>query len=243
VNKQPIQDEIAKLPRFKREEIERNTVDYYRTAAGTRPDLRVVDYKDEKFIVKDFNRSDTLFRLVVGPILIRREFGALRKLIGTLGIPRLVGVVDRYALIMEHIPGTSLADIESGYLDNEFYARLREVVDRMHSRGVAHCDLRSRGNIMRGDNGQPYIVDFAACVFRGWGINPFTRWIFHQFVLADRNAVLLAKQRCSPELLTDEEKAELARPLPFERPAKSIGQNVRNLTRWLLTRKNSSRRI
>ena len=220
-----------------RETIEENTTDYLRTAAGTRPDLRVVDLGDRKLVVKDFKRSDFLFRLLVGPILIRREFGALRNLVGVKGVPQLVGRLDRYSLAMEHVPGISLDRIEPGSLDNGFYADLRKAIDDMHARGVAHCDLRSRGNVMLGDDGRPYMVDFAACVFRGRGINPFFRWLFRQFVLADENAVLLIKQRLSPELLTDDEKAQLAQDLPYERPARFIGENVRKLTRRLLTRR------
>jgi len=225
--------------RLQRSAIEENTVDYYRTASGTRPDLRVVELDGRRLIVKDFRRSDRLFRVLVGPILIRRELGALRKLAGVKGVPQIVGGIDRHALAMEHIPGRSLDAVERGTLNGGFYERLREVIDAIHSRGVAHCDLRSRGNVMLGEDGQPYIVDFAACVFRGRGINPLIRWVFNQFVLADRNAVLLVKQRVSPELLTEEDKAALARGLPFERPAKFIGENVRRLTRRLLTRRRA----
>ena len=225
--------------------IEKNTIDFYRTASGTRPDLRVVEIDGRRLIVKDFSRGDRLFRAIVGPILIRRELGALKKLAGIAGVPQLVARIDRYALAMDHIAGAPLSSrleggkrgVEPGTLGSEFYTRLREVIDAMHSRGVAHCDLRSRGNVMLGEDGQPYVVDFAACAFRGRGINPFTRWVFDQFVLADRNAVLLVKQRMSPELLTDDERAELVRELPFERPAKFIGENVRTITRRLLTRR------
>lgn len=231
---------MHELPRLSRLTIEQNTVDYYRTAGGTRPDLRVVDMDGQLVVVKDFSRSDFLFRAIVGPILIRREYGALRKLVGVQGIPQLVGKLDRFSVAMEHVAGTSLDKIGRARLDNAFYKRLREVVDAMHARGVAHCDLRSRGNVMLGDGGQPYLVDFAACVYRGFGINPFTRWLFGQFVLADRNAILRIKQRLSPELLSEDEKAELAVPLPFERPAKFVGENVRKLTRRLLTNRKQA---
>ncbi|MCL5103378.1 MAG: hypothetical protein M1133_04605 [Armatimonadetes bacterium] len=232
-------ERTARLARLSRNEIEEHTVDYYRTAEGTRPDLRVVDLNDRRLIVKDFKRSDFLFRVIVGPILIRREFGALRNLIGIQGIPGLVGKLDRYALAIEHIHGTSLEHVKQGALSSKFYTDLRRVIDDMHARGVAHCDLRSRGNVMLGDDGRPYVIDFAACVYRGRGINPFFRWLFHQFVLADRNAILRIKQRVSPELLTDQDKIELATPLPFEEPAKRFGESVRNITRKLLTRKQA----
>lgn len=229
----------SKLIRLDRKTIEANTVDYYRHAGGTRPDLRVVDVDGRRIVVKDFKNSDFLFRVIVGPILIRREFGALRNLTGVEGIPQLVGRLDRYALAIEHIHGASLDRVEPGSLSNDFYGQLRRVLDATHARGVAHCDLRSRGNVMLGDDGNPYLVDFAACVFRGRGINPFFRWLFHQFVMADENAVLRIKQRLSPEILTDQEKTELATPLPFETPARRFGESVRNLTRRFLTKRPS----
>jgi serine/threonine protein kinase len=228
---------ITRLPRLDRKLVEENTIDYYRTAGGTRPDLRVVDIDGSKIAVKDFRRSDFLFRAIVGPVLIRREFGAMRNLMGVDGIPQLVGRMDKYALAMEHISGISLEHVSQGTLSNKFYDELTEVINNMHSRGIAHCDLRSRGNVMLGDNCKPYVVDFAACVYRGRGINPFTKWLFSQFVIADNNAVLRIKQRLSPELLTDKEKTELATPLPFEVPARIVGESIRKLTRRLLTRR------
>ncbi len=230
---------MLKLPRLSRSIVEENTVDYYRRAGGTRPDLRLVALESRKVIVKDFKHSDFLFRVIVGPILIRREFGALRNLIGLSGIPQLAGTLDRYAMAMEHISGTSLENVQAGCLDNNFYTELREVIDNMHARGVAHCDLRSQGNVMLGSDGRPYVVDFAACVYRGRGINPFFRWLFKQFVAADCNAILRIKKRLSPELLSEDEKEELARPLPFERPARRFGETVRTLTRRLMTRTRS----
>ncbi|MCE5315665.1 MAG: hypothetical protein ABFD49_09810 [Armatimonadota bacterium] len=218
--------------------VEEKTVDYYRIAGGTRPDLRVVDIDGNRLVVKDFKHSDFLFRAIVGPILVRREFGALRNLIGVKGIPQLIGRLDRYAIAIEHITGTSLDKVEPGVLTDDFYSDLRTVIDGMHSRGVAHCDLRSRGNVMLGNDGKPYVIDFAACVYRGRGINPFIKWLFRQFVLADNNAILRIKQRLSPELLTDAEQIELDTPLPFEVPARRVGENVRKLTRILLTRRN-----
>ncbi len=226
-----------------RDYIEKNTVEYYRRAGGTRPDLRVVATDEGQVVVKDFRHSDFLFRVIVGPILIRREAGALRKLDGVRGIPHFVGRVDRYALAIAHVKGISLDKKGIWPFTDAFFDDLRTVIDEMHGRGVAHCDLRSRGNVMLGEDGAPYVVDFAACVFLGRGINPFFRWLFQQFVLADRDAVLRIKKRLAPELLTEREKTELATPLPFERPAAAFGQAVRRITRRLLTRNKPDTRV
>lgn len=216
--------------------VEAGTIHYCRKAGGTRPDLRIVDSTGQRIIVKDFAGSDYLFRVLISPILIRRECGALLKLKGVNGVPQLLGRLDRYALEIEHLEGISLELIEPGMLKSEFYEKLRKVVDDIHRRGVAHCDLRSKGNVLLGLDGNPHIVDFAACAFKGWGINPFINWVFRLFVNADNNAVLRIKRRLSPELLTEQDKAELEIPLPFEKTAKQIGCFVRDMTRRLLTR-------
>jgi len=228
---------MASLQRIPRKLIESGTVDYLRRAGGTRPDLRVVDVGGRLLVVKDFRSSDPLFRLAVGPILIRREFGALRNLLGVDGVPQLAGVVDRYALAMEMIVGRRLDHVPGKELTQDYFDKLRLVIDSVHKRGVAHCDLRSRGNAMLGDDGKPYVVDFAACVFKGRGFNPFFVWLFRQFVRADRNALLRMKDRFAPHLMTADDRDELAKPLPFERPAKAFGESVRRITRRLLTRR------
>ncbi|NLN76112.1 MAG: hypothetical protein GX139_07350 [Armatimonadetes bacterium] len=220
-----------------RTDIERLTKKYLRRAGGTRPDLRVVDMPDGKIVVKDYKHSDKLFRLLIGPILIHREAGALKILKGVSGVPQFIGKIDRYAFAMQYVPGTSLADDLDHPPAQEFYDELRRVVDDIHSRGVAHCDLFSTGNIMYGDDDQPYVVDFAASVFRGKGINPFTRKLHSSFVSADRIAVLKAKKRLSPHLLTDKELEKVETPLPFEKPARAFGSFIRKVTRALLTKK------
>lgn len=210
----------------------------YRTAGGTRPDLGVVETPDGKAVIKDFRHSDLLFRLIVGPILIGRECKALSRLQGIDGIPHLIKRLDRYSFLMEHIEGTSLDSAAPEDIPEGFFDRAKRVVDETHLRGVAHCDLRSRGNLMVGKDGQPYVVDFAACVLKGRGLNPFINWLFNQFMLADNHAVLMAKKRLAPQYMTTDEEQVLATPLPYEERAKALGQWFRRTTRKLLTKKS-----
>ena len=127
---------MTDLTAFSRKQIEENTVDRLRTAGVTRPDLRVTQLDGHRLVVKDFKRSDFLFRVIVGPILIRREFGAMRNLIGVRSVPQLLGGIDRYAFVMEYVPGTSLEHVEPGVLGNKFYVKLRETCD--HAARVGH---------------------------------------------------------------------------------------------------------
>lgn len=219
-----------------RDEIDKNTVAFLRTAGGTRPDLRVVEMDGRRVVVKDFRRSDVLFRLLIGPILISREYGALLRLQGVQGIPRAVQKIDRYAMVIEHVEGKSLREAP-GPITEEFFDRLAEIVHAVHERGVTHCDLRSSGNVVMSEEGRPYVVDFAACVLRGRGHNPLINFLYRQFVLADDNAVLLLKRKHAPDSLRPEELERLAVPLPYERAATAIGKAFRNLARRLLTRR------
>ncbi len=219
-----------------REEFENNTIEFLRTAGGTRPDLRVVEVNGRKSVVKDFRRSDFLFRAIVGPILVAREACALALLRDLPGVPNLIGRVDRYSISIEYIDAPSLGK-SSVSPPQSYFDRLSVIMDTVHSRGVVHCDLRSGGNALVDANMQPWVIDFAASVIRGRGLNPFINFLFKQFVLADNHAVLILKRKSAPELLTPEEQRLVETPLPFEKIGKAIGINIRNLTRRLLTRK------
>ncbi len=222
-------------PLINRQIIENNTVCYYRHAGGTRPDLRVVELDGCQYTVKDFSHSDRLFRYFIAPLLIRREFGALAKICGVKGVPQLVCRIDRYAFATHHITGLSLEAADPERIDNSFYDKLRNVVDDIHSKGVAHGDLRSQGNVMIDNDGQPHVIDFAACVYYARGINPITRWLFAQFVVADHYAILRVKRRMTPHLLTPEEAKQIESPLPFEKPAKFVGAGIRSIVTKLFT--------
>ncbi|MEN6521424.1 MAG: hypothetical protein ABFD46_09805 [Armatimonadota bacterium] len=219
-----------------RKEIENHTVAFLRTAGGTRPDVRVVEIENRRFVVKDFRRSDLLFKAIVGPLLIRRESAALARMDGVEGVPRLFQRIDRYAMVIEHIDGTALRDFK-GDIPEGFFDELVDIMDAVHSLGVTHCDLRSSGNVMVTSDGKPKVVDFAACVMRGHGLNPLINFLFRQFIDGDHYAVLMLKRKHAPDQLRPEEIDRLNTPLPYEELAKNIGRSTRNITRRMLTRK------
>lgn len=234
---QTIADPLHEQVALTRDWIEHHTVHRYRTAGGTRPDLRVVEWNGGTVAVKDFSNSSPTFKQIVGRILVRREHLALSKLVGVAGIPQLISKVDAFALTMEHVEHIPTDSLVQDQLTSQFYQDLTQVVKNMHTRGVAHCDLRTFGNVLAGKDGKPYIVDFAACVYRGKGINPITRWLFDRFAEADDYAVLKIKKRFSPGLLTEDEIRGLAEPLPLEKAAKVIGHSIRAIVQRTASRK------
>jgi predicted Ser/Thr protein kinase len=230
---------MTPLQGLSHEELRAHAVQTFRRGGGSRPDVLLIRVDGEEAVLKDYSRADPWFRRLVGPLSARREARALRQLDGVRGVPRLLRVVDREALLLEHVPGTSARHAPPGGLTPEFFERFYRLVERLHEAGVAHCDLRSQGNILVGADGEPHVVDFTAHFRRGRPWNAVTRWMYRKFCEADRVAVARLKRSHAPDLLTDAEKRALARDrnTPLERTARFIGKSVRNLSRWLLTRR------
>ena len=233
---------MASLQELSHQELRAHAVMTFRHGGGSRPDVLLVRVNGAEAVLKDYSRADPWFRRLLGPLSVRREARALRQLDGARGVPRLLRVVDREALLIEHIPGTSTREVPPGGLTPQFFERFYRLVERLHEHGVAHCDLRSRGNVLVGADGEPYVVDFVAHFRRGRRWNPLTRWLYRKFCEADRVAVARLKRSHAPELLTEAEKLALARDrnTPLERGARFIGKSVRNVSRLLLTRKGKS---
>ncbi len=229
---------MTSLQDFSIEELRAHAVKTFRQGGGSRPDVLLIRADGVEAVLKDYGRADPWFRRLVGPLSARREARALRQLEGVRGVPRLLRVVGREALLLEHVPGTSARHAPPGGLTPEFFERFYRLVERLHAAGVAHCDLRSQGNILVGADGEPHVVDFAAHFRRGRPWNIAARWMYRKFCQADRVAVARLKRSHAPDLLTEAERQALARDrkTPLERTARFIGKSVRNLSRWLLTR-------
>jgi len=211
----------------------------FRRGGGSRPEVSLVEHDGQLAVLKDYTRADPLFHRLIGPLVVRREARALRALEGLAGVPRLLARFGADAILVEYIAGPSARELKRGAFVPEFFERLYSLIEAMHRRGVAHCDLRSSGNILLGPDQTPYMVDFVANFRRGRWWNPLTRWMFRKFCEADRGAVARLKKTHAPELLTADEQAALARDrkTPLERGARIVGRGVRDLSRWLLTRR------
>lgn len=199
----------------------------------------LIEIDGEQAVLKDFSHSDRGFRHLVGPLLVYREVRSLRQLNGLAGIPRLIRRIGSQAFLIEVISGTPASKLRDCGYPQDFYDRLHELLDAMHARGVAHCDLRSSGNTIIDHNMQPWLVDFVASIHQGSRWNLPARWLFSKFATADHDAVLKLKKRLSPELLTEEEQQLMDHPHgAIESLARSIGKGTRSLTRGLLTSRN-----
>jgi predicted Ser/Thr protein kinase len=162
----------------------------------TKAVVDLVTFDGVTVVVKDVSARPWPVRALLGPWQLRREVRAYRRLEGQAGIPRLVAVVDRRAIALEHVPGQALRGLKRGDLDAAFFDRLEALVAAMHVRGVAHGDLH-HGDVIAGPGGQPFVVDFSTSwLARGGGRRPGP--LFEQMRRADLRAVAKLRRRLGP---------------------------------------------
>ena len=199
-----------------------------RSGGGSRAELLLLEDQGQRAVLKDFHTGSWLMRTVVGPWLISREAGIYAALDGAPGVPRLIRRLDRWALLVEHIEGRSCADYVDGELPAEFFDRLLDVVEGMHARGVVHCDIKNRANIVVTTEGRPYLLDFASAFTRGSRLDVLRRFAFERFRVDDLRGVM--KARLLVGQLWNERDAQFAfRRGPAERVVRAIRDGARRI--------------
>ncbi len=179
----------------------------FRKPTSTRPAIWLLEENGKSAIMKDFSTNRFFYRNFVGRFLLWREERAYGKLQGIQGVPALYRSVSGTALIFEAIPGKDMESLEkTGEVPESFFDALEQLISRCHARGVAHCDLKRAPNTILGDDGRPYIVDWAASISREEFRIPPMNLIYRRFMRDDHMAVIKLKLRHRPDAVTEEEK-------------------------------------
>jgi hypothetical protein len=194
-----------------------------RAANAQRARLVVV----EGAVVKDYRPCGWLLRTFVGPWLIGREERIYRLLEGCPGAPRLVARLDRQALVVEYVEGRNAGEYADGTLPPEFFARLQQVVEAVHARGVVHCDLKNRRNVVVAEGYQPYLIDFSAAFTRAGRFGFIRRFLYDRFLLDDQRAVVKAKLQVGQ--LWNQAEADFAF---YRSPGERVVRRIRDGLRW-----------
>ncbi|MFO1408351.1 MAG: hypothetical protein U1F08_12595 [Steroidobacteraceae bacterium] len=162
----------------------------------------------QSWVVKDFSSRAFLVRNVIGRLLVRREFGWLRRVDGLPGAPAGAFRIDAHALAYRYVPGTSLRLTAAAALSPEFFPALERDLGALHERArVVHLDLRNAHNILVTDDGQPALLDFQSCVSTRWLPSRLRRFLER----IDRAAIYKHWARKSPATLGPDRTAALAR--------------------------------
>jgi hypothetical protein len=162
----------------------------------------------EAYVLKDFARRPAIARKLWCRWSVARETGAYRRIDGLAGIPRLIVELGPDSFVIEHLAGQPIPRRKSkGIVTLEFFAKLEKLIEEMHSRGVAHADLRRR-NILITPGGEPCLIDFETSLLSGRGL--VRERLFRAASQIDRLTFLKLKGRYFHKDLSDEEQRELA---------------------------------
>jgi len=162
-----------------------------------RPDVLAADGGAGPVVVKDWGPRSRPIRGLLGPILLRREARAHRRLEGLGCVPRMLGRLDARALVLEYRPGTRVSGHRPWIFDARFAGLLARQVAKLHARGVVHLDLSHRSNVGADPAGEPLIFDLGAalCLRPGKALG---RGLLRALALADLRALRKWRRRLSP---------------------------------------------
>jgi RIO-like serine/threonine protein kinase len=174
----------------------------------TKARVRLVRWNDETAVEKDYSARGLLMRRLVGPHILDREERALTRLAGVAGVPAFLGRPTRDRLVMERLPGQTLASFGAARADLPpgFFGCLLELVKTLHRRGVAQRDIGA-GDVLVAGDGEPGLVDFSVSVRQRRG--PLNALLFRSATAQDLRRVARLHQRFSPADLTEEERGYL----------------------------------
>lgn len=165
--------------------------------------------------VLKIGREHDLFGLPmrwVGAFLAAREIRLYTLMRDSPGVPPLIGPVGKTGLLHDFVLGHPLGRREQ--VSDTFFDELIGLIIDMHDRHIAYVDLNKRQNILMGEDGKPYLIDFQISLHmppRGWGRLWPARWLLVRFQRADLYHCLKHKRRLRPDLLTPAEQARVER--------------------------------
>lgn len=216
------------------------------------------DYEYEKILKEDFFSVNVLyrepggkryvlklsnFRFVAGflfrplaALMSRHEYRIYQRLEDVSGIPQLGPRFGRRGYFHEYIDGKTLAEWNrNAPLPADFFDRLAAIITECHRRRIYYADLDKRGNIIVGQGGKPWLIDFQICLhFKNKGSsNGYSNRIFNRLIREDIYHLYKHKRRFQPERLTETEKRLAQRSPGGQRFNRWFGNPFRRLKRLI----------
>lgn len=190
-------------------------------------------YEVEKILKEDFYSVNVLyrsaetsrryvlklsgFRFIFGQILQPwsglmnwREYQIYKNLVDIEGVPALGPRLGWNGYFHEYVEGKTLFEIkkESGVVPDSLFVDLRRIIDTLHSRRIFYVDLNKLGNIIVGDDGKTYLIDYQISLpFPKSGVlAALTKPIFALLAQDDIYHLYKHKSYFQPEKMSEEEK-------------------------------------
>ncbi len=142
-----------------------------------------------------------------GRLATGHEEALYHALAGVPGVPRWLGRPAPAAFAIEYVEATPLDHFQTP--PRGFFDALRKLFGAIHARGVAICDANKRSNILVGDGGRPFLVDYQIAIRRRddlpWPLRAIVASAVRYVQWCDLYHLCKHKSRLAPEEMTDEE--------------------------------------
>lgn len=163
----------------------------------------------KQVVVKDISGLPLWFRVTYGRHVLHREWLAMVALAEVPEVPMPLYCPDRDSIVMEFRPGQPAHKLPTGPELDALLTHLTRLVHKFHGMGITHGDLH-RNNILRGQDGELTLIDWATSSVYGERPTGLRRWIFNEFRSLDLRAVAKIKAEAAPHLLDEAEVAILS---------------------------------
>ncbi|MCG3178368.1 MAG: hypothetical protein BIFFINMI_00695 [Phycisphaerae bacterium] len=170
----------------------------------------------------------------LGAWLTRHEAVIYRDLADVPGVPALVGLHGPTGFVHEFVPGQPLH--RDNRVSDTFFDELADLLRAIHARGLAYVDLNKRQNILVGQDGRPYLIDFQISFRLGRRGGELPRSILKMLQEHDWYHFAKHKRRCRPDQMTADEIAASYQPTGPLSLHRRISRPYFKVRRWLLTR-------
>ncbi len=159
-------------------------------------------------VVKIGRRADCLGLPMawLGRLATGHETRMYERLVSIEQIPEFLERISADEFAHVFVPGHPLQRGEQ--VNDDFFPSLQTLLDEVHRHDVAYVDMEKRENILVGDDGRPYLIDFQISMHVGpqWGpLVGIGRWILRRFQQSDRYHLLKHWRRHRPDQLTPEQ--------------------------------------
>lgn len=171
----------------------------------------------DRIVLKLGRRSDFLGLPTrwIGRLLARHEEAVLRSLHDLEAVPTCLGRWQDTGVVHAFVEGMHLN--RASVVPDSFFGELTRVVDVIHRRNIAVVDLEKPQNVLLGDDGRPYLIDFQIALrvsdraVRRW---PPLVWLLRRLQEGDRYHLLKLQRRFRRDQL-GEEQVRLSYRKPF----------------------------
>lgn len=170
----------------------------------------------------------------LGRMLCRREVENLSRLRDIGNTPVVLSRFGKNGFVYEYIDGKTLA--ENPELADDFFEKLSKLLDKIHQADMVYLDLNKRDNIIVGEDGEAYLIDFQISVHIDDSklFGKFWRKVRLSLQREDRYHLCKHKRKFSPEVLADHEREIAIRPSFLIRMHRFIANPFRKVRRAFL---------